>query len=66
VMMGVCNECNEGVEEKEAVGVEVSKMDARLAEQIVRNWQTAKARALGTSHSVVELPEVHFSSEQLL
>ncbi|KAG6552295.1 hypothetical protein Mapa_006148 [Marchantia paleacea] len=37
---------------------EVTKMDARLAEAMVRKWQMAKARALGSSHSVSHLPEV--------
>jgi hypothetical protein len=36
----------------------VEKMDARLAEQMVRKWQIAKARALGASHAVSHLPEV--------
>ena len=36
-------------------------MDARLAELIVRKWQTAKARALGSTHDVAALPEVHLS-----
>ncbi|CAM6090247.1 unnamed protein product [Calypogeia fissa] len=44
------------VQERQAV--EVTKMDARVAEHMVRKWQTAKARALGASHSVSHLPEV--------
>lgn len=34
-------------------------MDARLAELMVRKWQAAKARALGSSHDMAALPEVH-------
>lgn len=34
-------------------------MDARLAELMVRKWQAAKARALGVSHDMAALPEVH-------
>lgn len=33
-------------------------MDARLAEHVVRKWQSAKARALGSTHDVGQLPEV--------
>ncbi|KAL2608435.1 hypothetical protein R1flu_027008 [Riccia fluitans] len=44
------------VEQRQAV--EFSKMDARLAEAMVRKWQMAKARALGSSHSVSHLSEV--------
>lgn len=43
----------------EAVGEEVPYMDARLAELMVRKWQAAKARALGSSHDMAALPEVH-------
>lgn len=34
-------------------------MDARLAERMVRKWQAAKARALGPTHDMAALPEVH-------
>lgn len=37
-------------------------MDARLAELTVRKWQTVKARALGYTHDVAALPEVHLLS----
>lgn len=47
-----------GVRKKEAVEVEVPKMDARLAERMVRKWQAAKARALGPTHDMAALPEV--------
>ncbi|KAL3676344.1 hypothetical protein R1sor_026292 [Riccia sorocarpa] len=44
------------VEQRQAV--EFTKMDARLAEAMVRKWQMAKAKALGSSHSVSHLSEV--------
>jgi hypothetical protein len=47
-----------GVRTMEAVGEEVPYMDARLAELMVRKWQAAKARALGSSHDMAALPEV--------
>jgi hypothetical protein len=37
-------------------------MDARLAELLVRKWQTAKASALGYTHDMAALPEVHLLS----
>lgn len=37
----------------------VPKMDARLAEIMVRRWQAAKARALGSAHDMAALPEVY-------
>ncbi|XP_042391500.1 protein ACCUMULATION AND REPLICATION OF CHLOROPLASTS 6, chloroplastic-like [Zingiber officinale] len=37
---------------------EVPKMDARLAESIVHKWQNVKSRALGSDHSIEELPEI--------
>jgi hypothetical protein len=49
---------NEGLREKEAEREEFPKMDARLAELTVRKWQTAKARALGATHDMEQLPEV--------
>ncbi|KAG0557218.1 hypothetical protein KC19_11G111200 [Ceratodon purpureus] len=47
-----------GVRKREAVEEEVPQMDARLAELMVRKWQNAKARALGSTHDVATLPEV--------
>ncbi|XP_024359405.1 protein ACCUMULATION AND REPLICATION OF CHLOROPLASTS 6, chloroplastic [Physcomitrium patens] len=48
-----------GVRRTEALEVEVvPKMDARLAEIMVRRWQAAKARALGSAHDMAALPEV--------
>lgn len=47
-----------GVRTMEAVGEEVPQMDARLAELMVRKWQAAKARALGSTHDMAALPEV--------
>lgn len=37
-------------------------MDARLAELTVRKWQSAKARALGSTHDMEQLPEVTATS----
>eukprot|EP00252_Welwitschia_mirabilis_P011426 TRINITY_DN25681_c0_g1_i1.p1 TRINITY_DN25681_c0_g1~~TRINITY_DN25681_c0_g1_i1.p1 ORF type:complete len:807 (-),score=168.71 TRINITY_DN25681_c0_g1_i1:164-2584(-) len=34
------------------------KMDARLAENLVRKWQLIKSQALGPNHDVSELPEI--------
>lgn len=36
------------------------KMDARLAENLVRKWQMLKSQALGPNHAVARLSEVHF------
>lgn len=35
-----------------------SKMDATVADYLIRKWQTIKARALGPNHTVAQLPEV--------
>ncbi|CAI9116867.1 OLC1v1018138C1 [Oldenlandia corymbosa var. corymbosa] len=45
----------ESVDENPA---EVSKMDARLAEHLVRKWQDIKSQALGPDHCLQKLPEV--------
>lgn len=37
-------------------------MEAGLAELMIRKWQTAKALALGSTHDVATLPEVHLLS----
>jgi len=42
----------------ENVAKEIPKMDARLAEVVVRKWQDVKAQALGPSHCLEKLPEV--------
>ncbi|KAF8685827.1 hypothetical protein HU200_043735 [Digitaria exilis] len=38
--------------------LEVPRMDAKLAEDIVRKWQSIKSKALGPEHSVTALQEV--------
>ncbi|XP_062218018.1 protein ACCUMULATION AND REPLICATION OF CHLOROPLASTS 6, chloroplastic-like [Phragmites australis] len=38
--------------------VEIPRMDAKLAEDIVRKWQSIKSKALGSDHSVAALQEV--------
>jgi len=40
-------------------------MDARLAELLIRKWQAAKARALGSTHDVAALPEVYLLSHEI-
>lgn len=47
-----------GVSANENVAQEIPKMDARLAEVLVRRWQDVKAQALGPSHCLEKLPEV--------
>ncbi|KAG0459033.1 hypothetical protein HPP92_022161 [Vanilla planifolia] len=42
----------------EKVDKEFPKMDAKLAENLVRKWQQVKSRALGSNHQVEELAEV--------
>ncbi|KAL8153913.1 hypothetical protein V2J09_011673 [Rumex salicifolius] len=37
---------------------EMTKMDARVAEEVVRKWQNVKSEALGPDHSVERLHEV--------
>ncbi|GLJ43808.1 hypothetical protein SUGI_0912070 [Cryptomeria japonica] len=37
---------------------DISKMDARLAENIVRKWQMSKSQALGPTHDISQLAEV--------
>eukprot|EP01018_Ginkgo_biloba_P040817 Gb_12268 [translate_table: standard] len=36
----------------------VPKMDARLAENLVRKWQMSKSKALGPNHSISQLSEI--------
>ncbi|KAI4979217.1 hypothetical protein ZWY2020_015970 [Hordeum vulgare] len=38
--------------------IQIPKMDAKLAEDIVRKWQSIKSKALGSDHSVASLQEV--------
>lgn len=45
---------NHGVEKYE----EIPKMDARLAETLVREWQKVKSQALGPDHCLENLPKV--------
>jgi hypothetical protein len=40
--------------------VEIPRMDAKLAEDIVRKWQSIKSKALGPEHSAPALQEVRF------
>lgn len=47
-----------GVSVNENVAEEIPKMDARLAEVLVRKWQDVKAQALGRNHCLEKLPEV--------
>ncbi|KAI3959159.1 hypothetical protein MKX01_023835 [Papaver californicum] len=42
----------------EKLAEEIPRMDARLAENLVRKWQTIKSQALGPQHNLAELPEV--------
>ncbi|GAB2267718.1 Protein ACCUMULATION AND REPLICATION OF CHLOROPLASTS 6 [Dionaea muscipula] len=39
-------------------GEAIPKMDARLAESVVRKWQNIKSEALGRNHLLEKLPEV--------
>ncbi|XP_047076035.1 protein ACCUMULATION AND REPLICATION OF CHLOROPLASTS 6, chloroplastic-like [Lolium rigidum] len=38
--------------------IQIPRMDAKLAEDIVRKWQSIKSKALGSDHSVASLQEV--------
>lgn len=38
--------------------IHIPRMDAKLAEDIVRKWQSIKSKALGSDHSVASLQEV--------
>ncbi|KAG8057954.1 hypothetical protein GUJ93_ZPchr0002g23787 [Zizania palustris] len=40
--------------------VHIPRMDAKLADDIVRKWQSIKSKALGPEHSVASLQEVTF------
>lgn len=40
--------------------LEIPRMDAKLAEDIVRKWQSIKSKALGPEHSAAALQEVRF------
>lgn len=42
----------------EKLGQELPRMDARLAEDIVRKWQNIKSQAFGPDHLLGKLPEV--------
>lgn len=37
---------------------QITKMDARLAETLVRKWQSVKSLALGPDHALSKLAEV--------
>ena len=37
---------------------ELSRMDARIAEGLVRKWQSIKSLAFGPEHCLAKLPEV--------
>lgn len=41
-------------------------MDARFAENLVRNWQNVKSQALGPDHSLGKLSEVSFSQAEFM
>ncbi|XP_074273376.1 protein ACCUMULATION AND REPLICATION OF CHLOROPLASTS 6, chloroplastic [Silene latifolia] len=47
-----------GLPNNEFVEMEIQKMDARLADALVRRWQNIKSQALGPSHSLDKLSEV--------
>lgn len=49
---------NVGLSVNEYTEKEMPKMDARLAETLVRRWQDVKSQALGQNHSLEMLPEV--------
>jgi hypothetical protein len=38
--------------------LDIPRMDAKLAEDIVRKWQSIKSKALGPEHTVTALQEV--------
>ncbi|CAM0947477.1 unnamed protein product [Alopecurus aequalis] len=38
--------------------IQIPRMDAKLAEDVVRKWQSIKSKALGSDHSVASLQEV--------
>ncbi|KAK7860322.1 protein accumulation and replication of chloroplasts 6 [Quercus suber] len=42
----------------EKAGEELPKMDARIAEDLVRKWQNIKSQAFGPDHYIERLPEV--------
>jgi hypothetical protein len=42
--------------------IHIPRMDAKLAEDIVRKWQSIKSKALGSDHSVASLQEVRFKT----
>ncbi|MED6208737.1 Protein ACCUMULATION AND REPLICATION OF CHLOROPLASTS 6 [Stylosanthes scabra] len=42
----------------EELGEQLPKMDARVAEAVVRNWQNIKSQAFGPEHCLEKLPEV--------
>lgn len=50
--------CGKGVPVDENLTEEVPRMDARLAETLVRKWQNIKSLALGPDHSLAQLKEV--------
>ncbi|AQK60741.1 Protein ACCUMULATION AND REPLICATION OF CHLOROPLASTS 6 chloroplastic [Zea mays] len=45
--------------------LEIPRMDAKLAEDIVRRWQSIKSKALGPEHTVTALQEILKNSSQL-
>lgn len=47
-----------GPEVDETSGQQMPKMDARVAESIVRKWQDIKAQAFGPDHQLKKLEEV--------
>lgn len=47
-----------GVSGDEKAGEELPKMDARIAEGLVRKWQNIKSQAFGPDHCLERLPEV--------
>jgi hypothetical protein len=42
--------------------IQIPRMDAKFAEDIVRKWQSFKSKALGSDHSVASLQEVRFKT----
>lgn len=44
--------------------LEIPRMDAKLAEDIVRKWQSIKSKALGPEHTVTALQEVRTEDQK--
>lgn len=54
---GLYSDCTDSLGDEE-LAEQLPKMDARIAEALVRKWQSIKSQAFGPDHSLGKLQEV--------